>query len=613
MYVRDGGVVEPHAASASPSDCLLQLPGGGQSRWDLAGENQLGDASHPVTAVVPSPFSGNWASQTSFSDYPAEARVLSTTPGGAATLLEYRLGNGLVLASGQPLEFAWARDWQNKPLLSNMLRYAASYTPLLAATPVDGELGDGASAAIVVTVNASGWISGTYTTELRLRSDDVQQPEMHVPVKVTVLGVPQMDLDQGRIDFGTVFIGHPLTHTLRLTNTGSAELRITGIASSVSGVSVQAAPDALVPGQVGQVIVQYVPQQVGSLEGRLRIETNAGAATLNLTGEAVEVPVIAITPEEINLNVAADTMTTHTLTLANTGQGVLTWSLEQPTSGSLTEVVASLDEQAASLSSLIPNRYDFTEGEEGSWIWDGGDDMYDGGNQLSTNLGGPIVYDSSGVGSSPAFGGEYVTRKYPGLFVLVADLKGVDSFTIDGDLGADGGGQVEGRTLESTVNGRTYLGLVKRVYGAGDPSVNHLVIVEPHPGVSHHFSANSNDDGHSITGLASTTRLYYLLYASSKGGFVDDQATLAIMQRFLGVLPSDRVSIVSAQRGTLSAGSGVEVEIGVDATGLASQTVESSLTIHSNDPTTPVLTVPLHIAVADSPTQPMKRHYREQT
>src|SRR6185369_10520343 len=158
------------------------------------------------------------------------------------------------------------------------------------------------------------------------------------------------------------------------------------------------------------------------------------------------------------------------------------------------------------------------EGETGNNIGDGGFDMYDGGNFLMTELG--LLDYSNGVIVNSSFfgaGGRYFTRKYPGLFVLAADHGGISSFAIQGNLGADGLGNVDGSVLQVVSAGVTYRGFVKRVYNAGDPSVNHMVIVADAPLATHSFGTDSNDDFHVVTGLQSTRRIYYLLYAGTAG------------------------------------------------------------------------------------------------
>ena len=69
----------------------------------------------------------------------------------------------------------------------------------------------------------------------------------------------------------------------------------------------------------------------------------------------------------------------------------------------------------------------------------------------------------------------------------MADIDNIEYFEIDGNLGADGYGNVDGAILELELYGKTFLGFVKRVYNASDPSINHLVIVEEEEGLTHEF------------------------------------------------------------------------------------------------------------------------------
>ena len=143
--------------------------------------------------------------------------------------------------------------------------------------------------------------------------------------------------------------------------------------------------------------------------------------------------------------------------------------------------------------------------------------MYDGGNYLSTDLGSYLSYSGGEILSSPLLGQKpYFTAKYPGLFVVAADVSSIGSFNISGGLGADGGGKVDGAVISISKNGKDYLGFVKRVYHAGDPSVNHLFIVEDNGSATHSFSTNTNDDSHQVYGLDNIDQLYCLVYAGSQ-------------------------------------------------------------------------------------------------
>ncbi len=144
--------------------------------------------------------------------------------------------------------------------------------------------------------------------------------------------------------------------------------------------------------------------------------------------------------------------------------------------------------------------------------------MYDGGNRLNTNLASSIAYTNGTIVASDAEfgpGSRYFTAKYTGLFVLAVTDMSIDFFRITGNLGADGSGTADGTVLTSS--GGQFTVFVKRVYDAFDPSVNHIIIVPgSDPGVTHSFSTNTNDDLHTVEGLASVDQLYYLLVARQR-------------------------------------------------------------------------------------------------
>ena len=71
----------------------------------------------------------------------------------------------------------------------------------------------------------------------------------------------------------------------------------------------------------------------------------------------------------------------------------------------------------------------------GSSIGDGGNDMYDGGNLLSTNLGTTINYSDNSITETFQLGedNQYFTRKVDGLFIFVADIDNIEYFEINGN------------------------------------------------------------------------------------------------------------------------------------------------------------------------------------
>jgi len=201
-------------------------------------------------------------------------------------------------------------------------------------------------------------------------------------------------------------------------------------------------------------------------------------------------------------------------------------------------------------------------------INDGGDDMYDDGNllfaddvqieythtQLSGDYGeGQVPIDqfiSDGVvfsgPSASVFGAsssaEYFTNLYPGLFVLAAQNTEIDEFKIDGNLGSDGDGQADNYSFEVVINSINYGVFIKRVWGAQDPSVNHIIIVSgsTYSGITQTVDLTTEDDLHKLEGLASAgvNEIYYLLIALQNGIKLEDDKVEEIVNQFLSILDS---------------------------------------------------------------------------
>lgn len=189
----------------------------------------------------------------------------------------------------------------------------------------------------------------------------------------------------------------------------------------------------------------------------------------------------------------------------------------------ISSILADFNANGAAISSAILDGYNFTldgtGGATGTTISDGGNDMYDTGNRLNTNLGTAIPYTGGVVSTHAALGGgSYFTHKSNGLFVMAADLEaGVTQFQITGGNGADGNGTVNGFVYTVTVGCLSYDVYVKRIFGTSDPSINHVFILPSGSGATHAFPNDTNDDLHTLSGIVAPTRLYYLLFAGRTG------------------------------------------------------------------------------------------------
>jgi subtilisin family serine protease len=342
------------------------------------------------------------------------------------------------------------------------------------------------------------------------------------------------------------------------------------------------------------------------------------AASLPVQISDNETGAFSLSPTVIDITLPTSGTGTRTLALANGGASPINWTVSvgmpdgPAANGSvaastgtplpLETILANLNVAHGSVRTAIPSRYAFTEGVAGDSIVDGGGDMYDGGNLMSTDSGDYLDYSDNAIISAPSSlgsGGRYFTRKLDGLFVFAADISTRSSFSIYGNLGANSSGSTDIAVLTQARGSVTYKGFVKRVYGAGDPSVNHLIIVADNGSVTHSTSTNTDEDYHRVSNLSGVTRIYYLLYAGTSGAYIDNTATAAIFSAFLDAVGMPDFVKASPSSGTLAASAAQNVPVSFDAAGLVPGVYRRELHLRSNAAGQPLVAIPVSLTVQD--------------
>ena len=252
------------------------------------------------------------------------------------------------------------------------------------------------------------------------------------------------------------------------------------------------------------------------------------------------------------------------------------------------------------LTNLVPSLFLFSDGVTGTFISDGGNDMYDTGNILNTDISGinDISYSDNLIVNSTNFGtnGKYFTRKNPGLFMLAADLDNVSEFNITGGTGADGGGSIDGSVLTHNQFGSTYRAFINRTYGTTDPSINRMVIVVDNASASHTFPATTDPENHVISNLNGSKRIYYLLFAGTSGLYIDDIQMQLIFEEFVSWLETIPSYVtISPLTDTISASSSSSVNFSFDPNGINVGTYTNRYTIKNT--TSPFATYYLYSEV----------------
>lgn len=180
-------------------------------------------------------------------------------------------------------------------------------------------------------------------------------------------------------------------------------------------------------------------------------------------------------------------------------------------------------------------------------IKDGGGDMYDTGNWLSTSLcsetaGNPLGQPgtlspyTTGMNAvqSDCFGPDSHYRmdlRESMMFVVskpTAPANGPSwTFTVNGNLGADGDGHAETYDLPQTEGGLR--GYAKVVCSGHSPSITHLTIVEAGSGPTptHQISSNTDQDFDEISGIPASSGLIYIMAAKEESAGCPSRTQIA--------------------------------------------------------------------------------------
>lgn len=520
----------------------------------------------------------------------------------------------LTAAKGKALRMRVASDYYGRPQPSPCSSvqygqhedYTVTVTGGMNLTSNTGTLNPTESDTIEATFYSANLYSGQYFSEIRIESNDPLSPLSIITTVLNLTGIPEISSRPDSLMFDSAMIGATTCLSGKVLNPGCSTLVVNAISFQTSHFNAPFTPIHIPPGDSAMVTICFSPQTTGLLIDTAILTSNAQDARFILVGQGLPAPNIQVFPDSFDLVIQNCNDTLDTLLLvSNTGAVDLFYHIRSNTGTVMLDTVLSqLNQYNTAITGIIPNRFNFTEGESGNNINDGTSDMYDGGNYLNTNFGTNLVYSNNTIANSTYFGagGRYFTRKYTGLWVLGADLDNVSYFEITGNLGADGNGNMDASILNTSMNGISYLGYVKRVYNAGDPSVNHLIIVEDNPNTSQTFSTNTNDDQHRVSGMNGLNRMYYLLYAGSSGYYIHDTTALKIMIAFLNVINTSPEWVqLSLTDDTVSAGQQSQVNLTIVTSNLTSGQYHAHIDITSNDPDQPLITLPVFLDYSGLP------------
>lgn len=184
--------------------------------------NEFANWTIPATPTTQGRVRVTWLDSTGINDISNQAFIISaptaliaTTPDSLRALLQ----------AGSAVGFDTLRIANQGTLALN---WTTTGTAWANAQPASGSVPVDSTRQAPVRFSAAGLLGGTYRGNLSISSNDAIRPTVLVPMRMTVVGIPQIvATPRDTLDFGAVRVGRTDTLSIRVRNSGTDTLRVT--------------------------------------------------------------------------------------------------------------------------------------------------------------------------------------------------------------------------------------------------------------------------------------------------------------------------------------------------------------------------------------------------
>ena len=185
-----------------------------------------------------------------------------------------------------------------------------------------------------VTIRFPSSTEGTFSGNITISSNDPDRATQTLSVSVIVQQpppppAPAISVRQTTVNFGTIDAGQTGQETITITNTGTADLKITGIESDVSGLTFDTTTFTLSPNGSRTVTIRFPSSTEGTFSGNITISSNdpdraTQTLSVSVTVQPPPAPAISVQQTAVNFGTVAFAQPVQrTITITNTGTAPL--------------------------------------------------------------------------------------------------------------------------------------------------------------------------------------------------------------------------------------------------------------------------------------------------
>lgn len=233
-------------------------------------------------------------------------------------------------------QVAFNTDYVKDGLALRFVKPAIALTPFISTVdPLSGVVPAGGSRSLTVTLDATELNDGKYFDELVVSSNAPDKGNSTALFEFNVIGTPEIQVVPDALNFEPIFIGLSSEASFSIENIGSKTLEVSEITNGNTDFVLDIeAPLTLDPGESTSVFVTFSPSSIGTIEDEITFTSNDGFGNetiqVSLTGVGVDPPIIALSPEAIDLTLAKGQSATEIVTIVNNGGSTLNYAVSPP-------------------------------------------------------------------------------------------------------------------------------------------------------------------------------------------------------------------------------------------------------------------------------------------
>lgn len=211
----------------------------------------------------------------------------------------------------------------------------------------EGTIAPGDSLEIALTFDATGLNDGTYTEDIVIDVNDPNSPTITIPTTLEVDGFPELYIASETIDYGSVYTDTVFVDSIQVWNTGSDSLFVTASFNVESFTLSEGSDDFKVPADE-YFYLSYTgsPTFAGEMEVELSLITNEEDAekVILISANAQNPPIIQTDASAISVTLDVNTGTSEKLVVTNEGATRLTADIalyldEDPVQSSKSDII----------------------------------------------------------------------------------------------------------------------------------------------------------------------------------------------------------------------------------------------------------------------------------